>query len=61
MCDTSHLPNFCWNSSMEGSRGFSGLLDNFRIYGRILNGQELRNVMLTDDSDVSRRLSIRIH
>ncbi len=49
-----------WNLS-DGSRGFSGLLDNFRIYNRILDEQELRNVMLTDDSEASRGTNIRIH
>ena len=38
-----------WNLT-TGSRGFSGYLDNFRIYDRVLDADEIQSVMLVNDS-----------
>jgi len=38
-----------WNGS-TGSRAFNGYLDNFRIYDRVLDAEEIQSVMLINDS-----------
>ena len=38
-----------WNGT-GGARTFSGLMDNFRIYDRVLDAEEIQAVMLINDS-----------
>jgi len=48
-----------WNGA-GGSRAFNGYLDNFRIYDRILDSEEIHSVMRVNDSPPEPRLIIQI-